>query len=267
MLAAARSGLAVAIAVLVIAGCDTGSGGSPAATTGPGEQTSAAPSFDAEAPGSEPNATGAPGSGGGTEPGIAGFDGWKLLNAKDVDIGATQGGFAMVLLKRALWFESNQGVLFYTTIDGNFRLSATVSTSKTSDSNADPGGGGVTQFAGLMARAGTAKENYVFIVTGVDANGLAVETKSTTDGHSTFEQPSWPSGDADLELCRIGTTFTLWKRPLNSDLDYTLAAKYERPDLKGAIEVGANIYSDGTPDITAQFNDLSLEPLDPGEAC
>lgn len=249
-----------------LAACDTGTASGTASSSTTPDQGSVAPTFDAEAPGSEPDTTGPP-SGGASEPGIPGFDGWKLLNPQDVEIGATQGGFAMTLLKRALWFESSQGVLFSTTIDGNFRLSATVSTSKTSDSSSDPGGHGVTMFAGLMARAPTARENYVFIVTGVDANGLAVETKSTTDGHSTFEQPSWPSGDADLELCRIGTTFTLWKRAVDSDLDYRLAATYQRPDLKGPIEVGANIYSDGPPDITAQFNDLSVEPLDPGEAC
>ena len=252
----------------MLAACEVGI--APLATS-PDDQGgglfSLAPTFDADAPGSESDATAPAVAETTSMPAVPGFDGWKLINPQAVDIGSTEGGFAMTLLKKALWFDSQQGVLFYTTIDGNFRLSATVSTSNSEDSNSDPGGHGVTMFAGLMARATTAKENYVFVVTGVDANGLAVETKSTLDGHSTFEQPAWPSGDADLELCRIGTTFTLWKRPLNSDLDYTLAAKYDRPDLKGPIEVGANIYSDGPPDITAQFNDLSIEPLDPGEAC
>lgn len=255
----------IASLALVAAGCDIGSGSVPSDDTG--DLATPIPTIDVEAPGSEPDTTSAPVETGATEPQIAGFDGWKLLNASDVDIGATEDGFAMTLLRKALWFDTQQGVLFYSTIDGNFRLSATVSTSKTSDSSSDPGGGGVTMFAGLMARSETARENYVFVVTGVDGHGLAVETKSTLDGHSSFEQPAWPSGDADLELCRIGTAFTLWKRPLNSDLDYALAAKYDRPDLKGTIEVGANIYADGTPDITAQFSDLSIEPLDPGEAC
>ncbi|HEX5450792.1 MAG TPA: hypothetical protein VFW86_00245, partial [Candidatus Limnocylindrales bacterium] len=205
---------------------------------------------------------------GNPRPAIPGFDGWQLIHPEAVDIGATEGGFAMTLTKRALWFESSQGVLFWTTVDGNFRASATVSTSKTSDSGEDPGGGGITQLAGLMARApATATENYVLVDVGVDTDGPSVETKSTTDGHSAFEGPAWPSADAELQLCRIGTTFTLWKREIGSDLDFTLAATFRRPDLKGPIQVGANIYSDGPPDITAQFNDLAIEPLDPGEPC
>jgi hypothetical protein len=198
---------------------------------------------------------------------IAGFEGWKTINPAFVEIGATQGGLALTLTHRALWFQASQGVLFYTVIDGNFRASATVSTSRTSDSSLAPGGDGTVQLAGLMARAEVPQENYVFVVVGSDANGLSVETKSTKDGQSTFAGPDWPSSDADLQLCRVGATFTLWKRAADSNADWTLARTIERPDLPASLQVGANIYSDSPPDITALFDGLTIEPLDPGESC
>src|SRR4029078_7319562 len=142
----------------------------------------------------------------------------------------------------------------------DFRLSSTVETSKTSDSSQDPGGDGTTQLAGIMARGLTPQENYVFIVVGSDADGLSVETKSTTDNDSTFEGPACPTGAAELKLCRVGTEFTLWKRTINSGDDFTLAATYKRPDLTGDLEVGANLYSYSTPDITALFPELTREP-------
>ena len=199
--------------------------------------------------------------------GVAGFDGWKTINPAFVTIGATQAGLAMTLTHRALWFQASQGVLFYTLIQGDFRASATVATSRTSDSSKTPGGDGTVQLAGLMARAEVPQENYVFIVVGSDASGLSVETKTTKDGQSTFAGPDWPSGDADLQLCRVGSTFTLWKRAAGSTDDWTLAKTIERPDLPASLQVCAAIYADSTPDITAIFDGLTIEPLDPGEAC
>lgn len=250
---------AIALA-LVVAGCDVASSDEPSGPIVPSLAPGATPT---DIP-IGPDDTSTPG---GSDLGIPGFDGWQLVNGADARVGATDAGLAMTLTKRALWFQNQKGVLFYTTISGDFRLSSTVETSKTSDSSQDPGGDGTTQLAGIMARGLTPQENYVFIVVGSDADGLSVETKSTTDNDSTFEGPAWPTGDAELKLCRVGTEFTLWKRTINSGDDFTLAATYKRPDLTGDLEVGANLYSDSTPDITALFPDLTIEPLDPGEAC
>jgi hypothetical protein len=251
--------LAAILGAVLLAGCDiaTSAGASPLDTSG----FTARP---VDSFGEPIESTGPKGSG---TPGIAGFEGWKLINAADVDIGQTESGLAMTLTKRALWFQTSKGVLFYTLVSGDFRITATVQTSKTSDSSVDPGGDGTTQLAGLMARGQTPDENYVFVAVGSDANGLSVETKSTTHNDSKFAGPAWPSGDAELKVCRIGPTFTLWKRAIDSGDDFSLAATYKREDLTGEVQVGANIYSDSAPDITALFDNLTIEPLDPGEAC
>ncbi|MBI3752067.1 MAG: hypothetical protein HY263_10500 [Chloroflexi bacterium] len=255
-----RAVLAAGMVAVLVVGCDLGTSTRP--TLGP-DGTLPLDSVPDTSPG--PGDTPGPGDSGSA--GIPGFDGWQTINAQDVQIAQTESGLAMTLTRRALWFQTSRGVLFYTLVTGDFRVTATVQTSRTSDSSQEPGGDGTVQLAGLMARAQTPQENYVFVVVGSDANGLSVETKSTTNGSSTFAGPAWPSGDAVLKLCRAGTTFTLWKQASDGSGDFALAATYRRPDLAGELQVGATIYSDSTPDITAVFPDLTIEPLDPGEAC
>jgi hypothetical protein len=41
----------------------------------------------------------------------------------------------------------------------------------------------------------------------------------------------------------------------------------DRQDLPQTLQVGANIYTDGVPDITARFEGLAIEPLEDGEDC
>jgi hypothetical protein len=249
---------AVLASATLLGGCDLGV--SPGASGSLGSFAAASPADTGSAlETSGPEETG--------DAGVAGYAGWKTINAKDVAIGQTESGLAMTLTQRALWYRSEEGVLFYTTVRGDFRLTAVVQTQKTSDSTEDPGRDGTIQLAGLMARAPTARENYVGIAVGSAASGLGVETKSTTNDDSKFEAPGWASGDAELKLCRIGTTFTLWKRAIDSGDDFTLAATYKRDDLAGELEVGPDIYSGSTPDITALFDNLEIDPLGPGEAC
>ena len=38
-------------------------------------------------------------------------------------------------------------------------------------------------------------------------------------------------------------------------------------DMPATLQVGANIYTDGVPDIVARFEGLTVEPLAPGAAC
>lgn len=250
-------------ATLVLGGCDLGASGGPsdlggAGAVNPGDTAGEPGDSEAATDTGEPQASDA---------GVAGYEGWKTINGEDVDIGQTESGLAMTLTHRALWLNASKGVLFFTTVRGDFRLSAVVQTQKTSDSSQDPGRDGTIQLAGLMARAPTAPENDVFVAAGSDASGLAVETESTTNAVSKVGASGWSSGDAELKLCRIGSTFTLWKRAIDSGDDFSLAATYRRDDLKGEVQVGPNIFSGSAPDITALFDNLEIDGLAPGEAC
>jgi len=197
---------------------------------------------------------------------IPGFEAWSIVSPASVEISVDGSTLVMHLTKRALWFQASRGVLFWMSVDGDFRVSATVRTARFSDPSRAPGGDGTVQLAGLMARAQSISEDYVHIVVGSDADGLSVETKSTTNANSIFDGPAWPTGSAELRICRIGTTFSLEKRPVGATT-WTLAATIERPDLAGSIEVGPNIYSDSPPDLVARYDGLRIEAIAPGGSC
>jgi hypothetical protein len=198
---------------------------------------------------------------------IPGFDGWLTLNPGAVDMGETISGFAMSLTKRALWSGTSRGVLFYTTIDGDFRLTGTVRATRTSDSSLDPGGDGTSQLAGLMARHEGSSESWVLLEVGGAETGLTLATGSTTNGQGNLMASPWHDNEADLKICRVGTTFTFWTRAADSGDDWMAVDQVARRDLGGTIQVGASLSADATPDLTGFFDGLTLEPMDPGEDC
>jgi len=60
---------------------------------------------------------------------------------------------------------------------------------------------------------------------------------------------------------------TAYKREAGSDAAWTRAASYDRPDLPADLQVGVNIYSSGTPDITAHFDGLEVAPISAASDC
>jgi hypothetical protein len=124
------------------------------------------------------------------------------------------------------------------------------------------------QLAGLMARTEVPAENSVFIASGSIGRSTGLETKTTESSHSIYIQRGLPTGgDAELRLCRIGSTFLLWWRHVDSNEAWTHMSTLDRKDIPETVQVGANIYTDGVPDIVARFEHLTVERLAAGAAC
>jgi len=199
---------------------------------------------------------------------IPGFAEWQLLNPQAVQVSLEDGAVVLDLVRSALWYNDRKGVLFYRDVSGDFRASATVRTAKASDPSAPPGQDGTVQLAGLMARTADPAENYVFIVSGSIGTSTGLETKTTESSQSIFIQRGLPTGgDAELRLCRIGSTFYLWWRHVDTNEDWTHMSTLDRKDMPPTLEVGANIYTDGKPDIVARFEHLTIERIAAGAAC
>jgi len=193
---------------------------------------------------------------------IPGFEGWSVINPRAVAISTENDSLILTLRQRTLWFMSQRGVLVYKPVSGNFRITAEVHAAKNSDSSQAPGGDGTVQLGGLMARNGSGgMENYVFIVIGDDGNGLSIETKNTVDSFSDYAGPGWDSSEAELRLCRFGSTFNLYKRHLGANEAWALAESFDRLDLPDTLQVGANIYTDSTPDLRVRFDHLLIDQI------
>ena len=249
----------VAAAVVCVSGCSwltgpapSGPEGSGGFTTGPA--TVAPPSGETRTPPPETP--------------VPGFGDWQVINPQGVRISVDSAGLVLDLIGPLLWFNEQRGVLFYRIVTGDFRATATVRTWKASDPAAAPGGDGTIQLAGLMARTEVHAEHYVFIVSGSIGMSTGLETKTTTSSRSVYVQRGMPTGgDAELRLCRVGPTFELSWRHVDSSEAWTLMSTFERRDMPQTLQVGANIYTDGVPDIVARFEDLAIEPLAPGKPC
>ena len=199
---------------------------------------------------------------------IPGFEDWSVNNPPAVEIQAEDGALLLILRRRVLWFMDRQGVLAYTPVEGDFKITADLYTMKRSDPSQAPGGDRTVQLGGLMARDGvSAQENYVFIVVGDDGNGLSVETKNTTNDVSEYDGPFWDSPNASLRLCRAGQTFHLYKRHIDNNEPWLLAASFERPDLPESLQVGVNIYTNSTPDIQIRYENIKIESLASPDEC
>jgi len=195
------------------------------------------------------------------------FEDWQTINPQAVRLSRDGDALVMELIASVLWFQAERGVLFHTQVTGDFRATATVRTSKSSDPEAAPGRDGTIQLAGLMARSEVPAENYVFIVAGSIGTATGIETKTTTSSDSIYVQRGVGDGDADLLLCRREFTFTLFFRPAGSTDDWTLLSTFERRDLPQTLQVGANIYTDDVPDLLARFEGLTIEPLAESGSC
>jgi len=239
-----------------MAGCRPTGEVSPGASMNsptPAPPSSAPPSENSTAPGQTP---------------IPGFEDWQLINPQAVRISVDGGTLVMDLIGSVIWFNADKGVLLYRDVTGDFRATATVRTSKASDPSKPPGEDGSVQLAGLMARTEVPAENSVFIVSGSIGNSTGLETKTTDSSRSIYIQRGLPTGgDAELRLCRIGSTFLLWWRHVDSNEDWTHMSTLDRKDMPETLQVGANIYTDGVPDVVARFEHLTIEPLPLGAEC
>jgi hypothetical protein len=199
---------------------------------------------------------------------VPGFEDWQLINPQGVRVSVDDGALVMELIGGLIWFNADRGVLFYRDVTGDFRATATVRTARTSNASEPPGQDGTVQLAGLMARTEVPAENSVFIVTGSIGDSTGLETKTTESSRSIYIQRAQPTGgDAELQLCRHGSTFSLSWRHVDSDEDWMHMSTFDRKDMPATLQVGANIYTDAVPDITARFDDLTVEPLQPGAGC
>jgi hypothetical protein len=191
---------------------------------------------------------------------------WQVVNAMKMTVSVSGGALHLLPTQSLLWFNASQGGLVYKTVTGDFTVTATVHPRKRSAPQSPPTE--TVNLGGLMARSpAPGPENYVFVVVGVDVNDFSVETKTTIEGRSTYEGPSWAPTDAELRICRVGPELRLLKRAPGTTA-WMMAASYRRPDLPSTLQVGPNVYSPtARPDLDVAFDEVVFAPASTLEDC
>ncbi|MCC7384040.1 MAG: hypothetical protein IT384_19515 [Deltaproteobacteria bacterium] len=182
---------------------------------------------------------------------------WTTFRGDVASVRVAGGALELEMTAGALWFQGGTSVMVYQEVTGDFSVEAPAHARRTSALDQPPSQ--VVHLGGLIARnPASATENHVFITVGFDEVDLSVETKTTVDSVSTYVGPPWPSGDAELRLCRQGAAFRLYKRGIGAPT-WQLAETYSRPDLPATLQVGAIAYALGTPDFTVRFDALRFQ--------
>ena len=195
---------------------------------------------------------------------------WSILQPNLVQTSVRGGALTLTLTGPALWFNDSMGVLVYKPLTGNFKATAAVRTRGASSPGQPPAP--AIRLGGLMARDpasdDTGMQSYVHIVTGNGPAGvLAVENKTTMNNNSVYEAPDWPSPDAQLRICRVGSTFNVYKRPVRSKR-WQLAASYDRPDLPPTLQVGTDVYSpNAPPDLRVTVDAVNFKGVTSSRSC
>lgn len=192
---------------------------------------------------------------------------WNITRGELLDISVSGGELHLVANQYSVWFDYEAGAAVWKPVAGNFKATTSVKARKKSDPTQFVGPN--YQFGGLLAYnpASTTNHNYVFVVVGDRGGYLSVETKSTRNNSSDVSGPEWPSGDAELRLCRVGSRFHLYKRAIGAT-SWTEAISYERTDLPATLNVGPFAYAyTSSPDLRASFARVLIEPISSLSGC
>lgn len=174
-----------------------------------------------------------------------GLDDWEIVNPNRAEVRVASGSLVIEPHANSLWFNESAGVLVAKRIAGDFVVTAPAHARSLADPDAPP----LVPYrlGGLMARdPGRATEDYVFIVVGADADDVSIETKSTLGSMSAFQGPTWPSGDAELRICRDGDRFAMLVREIGAS-GWTQQSAVTRPDLPETLQVGFLAYANADP--------------------
>jgi hypothetical protein len=185
-----------------------------------------------------------------------------IYNADKGDIAIANGALSMKPHGGALWFAAGAGPLVYKLVTGDFKVTATVHAHKASNVSLPPDLD--IEVGGVMARAPTTNQSYVFLDIGyAEQHRLGVEHKSTVADVSTYDE-TISGNEAELRICRTGATMTLLRRDIGQTT-WKTELTVARPDLPATLQVGADASTgQSTPDVEITFDAITFAPIGAG---
>jgi hypothetical protein len=193
---------------------------------------------------------------GGDGPGIDDdFDGdlslWQVHNPNGVTLSIDNGFLRLEPAANTLWYQGTSGPLLWQLVTGDFMVTADVTSRRLSNPALPPLA--TYRTGGLMARnPADATENYVFIAVGSEEAPEAVETKTTTNSNSVYDEVPWPGAEGELRVCRIGGRFEMLIRERGGT--WQSLDVYNRPDLPDTLQVGPfGFANQADPDLRVSF--------------
>lgn len=187
-------------------------------------------------------------------------EGWNATHLNEFSINESGNGKMIMEPHTTTWYADYKGPLVYKPIHGNFSVTTNVHFSNRAGNNLPFSD---YSLAGIMLRTpkelntGAAgwvagQENYIFMSAGFASTshpscpgcpGPHIEIKTTINSNSQLHIRSVNSQEVLLKVARIGSYFIVMFST-NGGQDFTIAARYHRPDMPDTLQVGLVTYSD-----------------------
>ena len=202
-------------------------------------------------------------------------EGW---NVDQLEKCAIENGELVLMPYTSTWYMDYRGVLVYKDVPGDFVVTTKVKATGRDGRSAPRGDYSLGGIMVRKPRTDTAQtwrpggENYVFLSIGsADKGGqFQFEVKTTQNSQSNLEKIDANSGEALLQVARIGNAMILLRKQGGN---WAVHKRYSRPDMAGALQVGLTTYTNyntasrlqpreqngtaiknGNPDLIAKFD-------------
>lgn len=191
---------------------------------------------------------------------------WNISNPGNYLREISSGALILTPTTYTQWFNGEaSGAQLWKQVRGNVKITARIRARSAANPN-DPVSGAPFQLGGLMMRDPlNPPHNYLFVAVGMSNGSLQTETKNTVNSNSVWDPSPWGTGDAELRLCRVGTRFLMYARPItggtwqfaNPDMPFL-----DRTDLPDTLIVGPIAYGPtNSPNLEAHFEEISFQPV------
>jgi len=202
-------------------------------------------------------------------------EGWKADQLERLTV--DQGWLTMIPFTNT-WYMDYRGALIYKEIEGDFVVTTKLRVTGRDGRSAPRS---LYSLGGIMVRKPrrdsaqnwqAGGENYVFLSLGTaDRPGnFQFEVKTTERSNSNLEKILADSGEAELQVARIGSNMIMLRKQGGN---WVVHKRYSRPDMPATVQVGLTTYTDdpsasqvsayehnnsvirrGNPDLIANFD-------------
>ncbi len=175
-------------------------------------------------------------------------------------LSVASGLLQLVPAPNQAWYGTGNGPALFlpTRPSGDFVIATQINPHRVGDVNSRPTAD--YNVCGLLARSLSDPNDWVFAASGRGANvNTYAETKTTTNGATAIYGFTAPAWQGEIRICRVGSTFRMYRR-MNGDAGFVeLTPAFNRSDLTGELDVAlaANGYT-ASPNVQCDYDWVRL---------
>ncbi|MCX4246732.1 hypothetical protein [Paraliomyxa miuraensis] len=191
---------------------------------------------------------------------------WNIHNPQTATVAIDDGALVMVPNPNTWWYMSDEALHVSKLVTGNFAVTTRMEVTNLAGGPTAPGA--PYRIGGIMVRdPGSADPNtYHMGIGNMNQPEVVTVSKSTDDGYSQIGTTPWTGIEAEMRICRFGSTVQSFVRL--PEQPWAWVDDIQRGDLPSTVAVGPIAYA-GTaePDLVAEADYVHFQTVDKIEDC